>query len=217
MKSLCVLVASLILMTGCQYVPHFMMPFWGEMEVVAEPEIPTHQVFLTPQFRGARPNRVVLVSSNRNPGSYDANDKLIVELAARFRADGLFEVVTPNLRLPGHLDNIQQGKFSERDLARIAREFNADAVGLVRVNELRAYSPIRTSITIAFVDSNDTVISCGIDGIWDLANANTRRQFQNFFALDGTDGRNQVNLQSPNSLFRFVASQVSHSVMNSGY
>lgn len=206
-----------VLLAGCQYASPFMLPFWGYAEVAPEPSVPTHQVFVTPNFHGARPARVVLLASNLNDGSYDENRRLIEELAARFRAEGLFEVVTPNLRLPGHLDNIQQGKFGERDVARISREYNADAIGMVRVNELRSYSPIRTSITLAFVDSNESVVACGVDGVWDLAEVTTRRDFKNFLIQDGTDCNNQLYLQSPNALFKFVASQISRSIRSSGY
>lgn len=217
MKPTYLLLLSLLVFSGCQFAPPFMFPYWGATEVIMEPAAPTHQVFLTPEFSGQRPRRVVLISSNRNAGNYDANDKLIAELAARFRADGLCEVVTPNIRLPGHLDNIQQGRFDERDLAQISRKFNADAVALVRVNELRTYSPIRTSITLAFIDSNESVIACGVDGVWDLASVDTRQQFMNYLAPDGRESLQQLNLQSPNALFRFVATQVSQSIIQSGF
>ena len=217
MKRVSFAVMITLLLAGCQYASPFMLPFWGYTEVVPESSVPTHQIFVTPNFHGARPSRLVLVASNQNAGSYDENRRLIAELASRFRAEGLFEVVTPEMRLPGHMDNIQQGRFGERDIARISREFNADAVGLVRVNELRSLSPIRTSMSLAIIDSNESVIACGVEGVWDLADVSTRRDFQNFLAQDGTDSRNQLYLQSPNALFKFVASQVSRSIGNSGY
>lgn len=217
MKRVSIAVMFTMLLAGCQYASPFMFPFWGYTEVVAENPVPTHQVFVTPQFHGARPGRLVLLASNQNAGSYDENQRLIAELASRFRAEGLFEVVTPDLRLPGHMDNILQGRFGERDIARFSREFNADAVGIVRVNELRSLAPIRTSMTLAIVDSNESVVACGVEGVWDLADVSTRRDFQSFLAQDGTDSRNQLYLQSPNALFKFVASQVSRSIRNSGY
>lgn len=217
MKRIIFLALLAVSLAGCQFANPFLFPFWGVADVVPEPSVPTHQIFITPNFHGTRPSRVVLLASNQNAGSYDENQRLINELAVRFRAEGLFEVVTPKMRLPSHMDNIQQGKFGERDVARISREFNADSICLVRVNELRSFPPIRTSITLAFVDSNESVVACGVDGVWDLAEVSTRRDFKSFLMQDGTDCSNQLYLQSPNALFKFVASQISQSIRNSGY
>mgnify|MGYP000250582944 CR=1 FL=1 len=189
------------------------------------PEIATviqtnQRVMVNPQLAGVRPVRVVMVASGRSNGSYATHQKVLRELASQFRTRGQFEVVTPaDLRFHGHSDNILEGKFDEAELANVARNFNADTVALVSVTEFRSAPPMRASVSLAFIDSNESVVSVGLDGIWDLADPQTRRAFDAYLANSPVAARHEkkLHLQSPNSLFRFLADQMAESLGNSGF
>ena len=182
--------------------------------------ITNQQSFVNPQVFGSRPNRVVMVASGRSNGSYRTHQKIITELAAQIRGQDQFEIVAPRDRyLQGHSDNILEGKFEEAELVRIAREFNADAVLLIKVNEFRPSPPMRANLSIAILDANESVVAFGMSGVWDLANMNTKQAFEQFLYNTSSGSANEGNLylQSPNQLFRFIGSQVADSITRSGF
>jgi hypothetical protein len=196
---------------------------FSQIESVPEFEtaMQTNQrIMVNPQLAGERPSRVVMVASGRSNGSYETHQKVMNELASQLRSRGQFEVVTPpDLRFYGHSDNILEGKFDEVELANMSRDFNADSVALVSVTEFRSAPPLRVSVSLAFIDSNESVVSVGLDGVWDLADPQTHRSFENYLANSPAASQYEKKLhqQSPNSLFRFVASQMADSMSNSGY
>lgn len=215
------LLLFVVLLSGCHHLPPWgMFSMFSTQVIETETSSRAHRVFITPQLRGKRPSRVVLVSSGHSKGNYEANQKMIAELANQIRAQGLFEVVTTQQQLTGHSDNLLQGKFEEREIARISRQYNADTVALVRVNDLRSYAPLRTAVTVAFIDSNESVIACGADGVWDLNEPQTKTAFQGFVrkSLDMHSGAPaSIHFQSPNSLFRFAAHEITQSMVSAGY
>ena len=151
----------------------------------------------------------------RTPGNYDETQKLISLLASKIRAAGAFEIIVPpNERLHLDFDDILKGRFEGRgEIAGLARRYNADAIGLVRVNDFRAYAPMRTSVTMAIVDSAETIVTFAVDGSWDTADPGVNRQFQHYVKIhsQGNPLSTQIpslQLQSPESLFGFVASQM---------
>ncbi len=199
-----------------------MLPSFGN-----QTSTPTHpgepedlQFFVNQQVSGVRPHRVAIVASSRSNGNYRTHQKVITELAAQLRARGHFEIVAPPDRyLQGHSDNILEGKFEEAELASLAREFNADAVLLIKVNEFRPTPPMRASLSIAILDAGESVVAFGLNGVWDLANLDTKRSFEQFLkgTSKGTGNENDLRLQSPNQLFRFIGSQVADSIIRSGF
>lgn len=207
----------LISLAGCQQHNPFSFPMFQSQTFVEVARTPTHHIRVAPQFRGTRPGRIMIVPSNKNFGRYDANGRLIEALAGAFRERNMCEVVTPKILLAGHYDNIEQGRFDEREIARISREHNSGAVALVKINEMKLYSPMRASVTIAIVDSNETVVACGLDGIWDLGNTQTNAAFKNFLANHTNRQYDELSLQSPQLLFKFIAMEIANSVNNSGY
>ena len=161
-----------------------------------------------------------MVASGRSNGSYRTHQKIITELAAQIRGQAQFEIVAPRDRyLQGHSDNILEGKFEEAELVRIAREFNADAVLLIKVNEFRPSPPMRANLSIAILDANESVVAFGMSSVWDLANMNTKQAFEQFLynTSSGSANEGNLHLQSPNQLFRFIGSQVADSITRSGF
>jgi hypothetical protein len=143
---------------------------------------------------------------------------MVAELAASIRSAGLFEVVTLNQARPlSNMDSILQGRFNERDLAAMSRRYNADAIGFVRVNELRGFSPMRAAITLAIVDSNESVVTYALDGTWDTAHQPTQNAFHQHITTQSQTsvGLSRVQLQSPRALMGFASRQIAEDIASS--
>lgn len=214
------LFCSIVLLSaGCQLSPQF-SSLLGIRQPVQMPTYsePTFSVFVSPQFRATRPKRILLLESGHQKGNYGESKKLIAELASSFRRLGICEVVvSQDVRLRQHSDNILQGKFDEREIAALSRQFNADAIGVVRVNELVAFSPMRVSITLAIIDSNESVVTFAVDGTWDTTRPATNNEFQRYVcgscnSVLNTSELKSVGLQSPTKLLSFAASQITDSL-----
>ncbi len=184
------------------------------------PEVPTYSVYVSPQFKANKPKRIVMLAAGQTQGNFNETQKLIGILASKIRAVGAFEIVTPtNERLPLFNDDILKGRFNEREMTALARRFNADAIGLVRVNEFRAYAPMRISVTMAIVDGAETVVSFAIDGSWDTSDPGVNRQFTAYVNAHCQSNPlssqyPSLQLQSPESLFAFVASQMDEALQS---
>ena len=185
---------------------------WQRTQVqlpVASP--PTYSTYVSPLFASAPPRRVVMIESGPSNGNYEQSNRMIAELASQVRSAGLFEVVTPrNTQLSSHMDNILNGRFHELEVAQLASQYNADAVAFVRVNELRGFSPMRASITLAIVDANETVVAFAVDGNWDTANASTQQAFTDHLNshIQSVPVSIDVRLQSPRALMEFASAQI---------
>ncbi|MFK7765625.1 MAG: hypothetical protein AB8B55_00180 [Mariniblastus sp.] len=169
---------------------------------------PTFQTFVSPRFRSHRPNRILLVPSGAGNGDYRTPERLITELAAQIRGYGLFEVITPDKRLYSSPDSIQYGSFDEREVATLSRMHGVDAIAVVRVNDLQVHNGMRASVSLAVIDSAETVVTFEIDGTWDTANMATHKQFENFVAKNTGVKNQSLHMRSPTQLFAFVASQI---------
>lgn len=164
-----------------------------------------------------------MLAAGQTKGSYNETQKLISLLASKIRAAGAFEIITPpNERLHLFYDDILKGRFDEREIAELARRYNADAIGLVRINDFRAYAPMRSSATMAIIDSAETIVTFAVDGSWDTADPGVNRQFQNYVKIHSQSNplSSQIpslQLQSPESLLGFVASQMDQALQSTFY
>lgn len=201
--------------SGCRGVPSYRCWMRGHYSHEAPlPSEPTYRTFASPLYQSNRPQRVVLLESGPTPGNYGESHRLIVELASQIRAAGVFEVVVPyNERLLAQPDNIINGEYDEAEIAEVARRYNADAIALVRVNDLKSFSPMRISATMAIVDSHDSVVMWGVDGTWDTSTQATQCDFRDFANQrrgweSHEEGLSTIYLQSPTLLMSFAASQM---------
>lgn len=210
----------LVFSGGCQSFPRFCGFLRGNESVEASiPSRPTYRTFVSPLFESHPPQRVVILESGPTPGSYGETRKLIVELASQIRAAGRFEVVVPDEeRLHFHPDNILNGEYDEREIAAISRRYNADAIALVRVNELQSFAPMRISATMAIVNSHESVVVFGVDGTWDTSRLATMNEFTAFAENRGDWIPNEspssaIYVQSPTLLMSFAASQMTEALV----
>lgn len=206
--------------TGCHYLA------WSRAccdDALWVPESPTYSKYVSPQFNANKPRRIAMLTAGRTPGNYKETQKLISLLATKIRAAGAFEIIVPpDERLHLETDDILTGRFSERKIAELARRYNADAIGLVRVNDFRAYAPMRTSVTLAILDSAETIVTFAVDGSWDTADPGVHKQFQTYVNSNSCSNPlavqiPSVQMQSPESLFAFVAAQIDQALQSTFY
>ncbi len=221
--ALALTVLSTLFNCGCQGLCCWTPPWKRSSVTVRSPApVPAYSVFVSPEFRSRPPQRVVLLPSGQSPGNYQLHRRAIQELATQLRQIGAFEIVVPrDERFGSHSDNLLQGSFDEREIAEFSDYYNADAIAIVRVNELRPVAPLRTSITMVIVDANESIVTFAVDGVWDTGNQGTYQGFQSYIhdhqALTGlansTSGNQPpIELQSPTALFSFATSQVAGAV-----
>ena len=190
--------------------------------MVSEPRpvpVPTFSVFASPAFQTLPPRRVVILPSGQTPGSYEHHRRAIDELATKLRQAGVFEIIVPrDQRLRSQPDSLLEGAFDEREIAALSHQYNADAIAIVRVNELRPVAPLRISLTMVIVDAHESVVTFAVDGVWDVADQGTHYDFLSYLqthqvasGLASTTSNTQppLELQSPTALFAFAAAQIS--------
>ncbi len=203
-------------------------PPWKRSSIVEAPlpVEPAYSVFASPAFFSNPPQRVVILPSGKGPGSYELHRRAIREIASQLRQVGVFEIVVPaDDRFHKHPDNLLRGAFDEREVASFSRHYNADAIAIVRVNELHPVVPLRASITMVIVDSNESVVTFALDGVWDNANPGTHQAFQRYLyehqaptgLAHSTSGNHPpIELQSPTALFSFAGSQIAGAIQSTG-
>ncbi|MGB2499612.1 MAG: hypothetical protein ACPIA2_07945 [Mariniblastus sp.] len=161
--------------------------------------------------------RVLILPSGPELFHYPSHQKLINEVVASIKTAQLCDVATPeNYRLEAQIDAILQGKFDEREIASVARRFAADSIALIRINEFRTVTPYQINLSIVFIDTSETVVSCSIDGIWDLGDPATRNSFLKFLSksLGVPQSYDSIYLHSPHYLTKFIAGEITMEIQS---
>ncbi|MEQ1904035.1 MAG: hypothetical protein ABL888_07635 [Pirellulaceae bacterium] len=170
-----------------------------------------YSLFVAPDFSQVAPRRVVIIPTGMEAGGFQAPFKFAEILADSIRGCGLCEVFVPNsvdCRL--NIDHLLAGQFEERDISRLAHDYQCDAVLFLRVNSLKAFPPLQTSITTALVDANESVVVFAMDGNWDINDREIRESFEQFNSVanpNQNESEFALQMRSPNRLFHFVAHQ----------
>ena len=217
MATVCLFTVS----TGCQ---SFCLPDWRtkfaelpRLAIVRKPrsqpfcEARKYSLFVAPDFSQVAPRRVVIIPTGTDAGGFQAPQKYAEILADSMRSCGLCEVFVPksvDCRL--NIDHLLAGQFGEHDIAGLAGKYQCDAVLFLRVNSLKAFSPLQTSITTALVDANESVVIFAMDGNWDMNDREIHETFAHFQSSTNPNmnvSESAMNMRSPSRLFHFVAYQ----------
>jgi len=225
----CVGCLIIVFMSGCQHFcrsqfscgpvcSRVLSPFfkWAPPPFI---EAHKYSLFASPRLAQSPPRRIVLVPTGMQQGQYDPPSQFADELAAEIRAAGVCEVVLPQrVSCNCTVDGILAGQFDEREIARLARTWNCDAVMFVRVNQFQGHPPLQSSITAVLVDAEESVVIFAIDGNWNTADPEIKLGFENFVAertIDVPPSSRAVYLQSPSNLFAYVAQQMTSALKKS--
>ncbi len=214
------LISVVIVSVGCHSFCYPALPEIPRLGIFRKPipapffEAQKYSLFTSPQLTELPPRRVVIVPTGTEAGRYQAPALFAEALAAAMRAAGICEVVAPPLaQCNMTVDAILTGRFDERELVDLVRTWNCDAVMFVRVNQFQGHSPLRASVTAALVSANESEVIFAVDGHWDVGDPETRAGFEHFVANrlnNSPETALQIELQSPNNLFGFVAYQMTN-------
>lgn len=218
------LVALCVTLSGCQgLLCCWPLPWRGvghnASEYVYQGPV-TVPVAIDTRFANVVRTRIAFLASGQSQGFYEPSRRLIQELRVQFQEQDLQEVVVPENDAVGlHFDQIVQGKVNELEIVRVSQAYNADTIGLVRVNSFETLPAMRMSAAVAFIDCNETVVFCSVDETWDLSDPETRSQWDQFLSRRrlGDSLEPTVQNQSPQLMFQFAAEQVVTSLRAAGY
>ncbi|MDA7905683.1 hypothetical protein N9B43_02195 [Mariniblastus sp.] len=161
--------------------------------------------------------RVLIIPSGPELTNFDSHQKIINELAATIKTSQLCDVATQQgFQLEAQIDAVLQGKFDEREIATVAREFSVDSIALIRINEFRTVTPYQISLSLVFIDTGESVVSCSVDGIWNLGDPATRNSYLKFLSnsLGAPQPQDSIYLQSPHYLSKFIASEITTAIQS---
>ncbi len=164
------------------------------------------------------PGKVVIVKADRM-GKYDeATGQFASAIADAMKAQTKFEVVvSTDYSCAKTFDEIVQGKFLEPELVKTALQYNADAVMLVRVNHWDTHHPMTISISVAMIDANEAVVIFAADGVWDLNDRATMKNFRKRLCSQSVDPVSlKIRMRSPIRFLSYVAQQVTDAMNFAG-
>lgn len=219
-RSILLMLLGLGLSSGCS---HFSsskrLSFRRKQPVAPVPPPKNCHAYFNPAIPEVLSQRVLILPSGPELFNYSSHQKIINELAATIKTAELCDVVTSgNFRLEAQIDAVMQGKFDEREIASVARRFAADSIALIRINEFRTVAPYQINLSLVFIDTSETVVSCSVDGIWNLGDPATRNAYLKFLSksLGAPQPHDSIYLQSPHYLSKFIANEITTAIQSQG-
>lgn len=201
------LVIALLLPTGCQRLALFRQPVCD----TTNKEFVKYSQYASPLLAQRPPHRVLVVPSGSGHQSFEARDQLIDNLAAEIRLNGLFEVVSlPRGTCDTSVDAVLRGTFDERELLRLARQYNVDSILLVQLNQLQTQWPTHLQASVVLIDVYDSVVTFAVDGNWNTAERNIGRSYETFVRRRHSDLPEYLlkpQLHAPSNLSSYAAWQ----------
>ena len=173
--------------------------------------------YFNPAIPQVLSQRVLIIPSGPEISNYSTHQKIVNELAATLKAAQICDVVTSEgFRLEEQIDAVLQGKFDEREIATVARRFAADSIALVRINEFRTVAPYQINLSLVIIDTSETVVSCSLDGLWNLGDPATRNSYLKFLStsLGTPQPQDSIYLQSPHYLSKFIAGEITTAIQS---
>ncbi len=159
-----------------------------------------NSAWAAPYFVSHRPRRVLILHSGREQPLKEFPRQLAEAVAAECRYQRLFEVIVPyRLECATSIDEIQRGIFLEHELVRLAKQHNADAILIFRVNEFRFHSPMQVSATFAMIDAREAIMTYSQDEVWNLGEQTTFANFESFLCAR-SGGADESLLVRPDSV-----------------
>lgn len=173
-----------------------------------------YSLYSAPDFNTNPPLRVLIVPTGTESGRYQVPVQFAEALAGAIRAEGLAEVVfPPEIVCTMSVDRILSGQFDEFEIVNLTKAWHCDAVMFIRVNQLQAFAPLKTSVTAALVDSNESVVTFALDGNWDTTDPEILKGFKHYLkrgAVGASESELNLQLQSPSRMYAFVAWQIAN-------
>ncbi|MDE0934625.1 MAG: hypothetical protein OSA89_01810 [Mariniblastus sp.] len=215
-RSVLLMLLGLGLSSGCSHFSSLKkLPFRRKQSAVPVDPPKNCHAYFNPSLSPTTPQRMLILPSGPELTNYPSHRKIINELAATIKTAQICDVVTSeSFRLEAQIDAVLQGKFDEREIAAVARRFAADSIALIRINEFRTVTPYQISLSLVFIDTNESVVSCSVDGIWNLGDPATRNAYLKYLSnsLDAPQPQDSIYLQSPHYLSKFIAREITTAI-----
>lgn len=219
-RSVLLMLLGLGLSSGCSHFSSSKRFSLRQKQPTAPASLPKNcHAYFNPAIPEVLSQRVLIIPSGPEISNYSTHQKIINELAATIKTAQICDVVTSEgFRLEAQIDAVLQGKFDEREIAAVARRFGADSIAMIRVNEFRTVTPYQISLSLVIIDSSETVVSCSLDGIWNLGDPVTRNSYLKFLSksLGKPQPQDSIYLQSPHYLSKFIAGEITTAIQSPG-
>ena len=197
----------LLLATGCVQ----------KQTVCDQPILPVHTAFHEAPIETRPIRRVVILPVENRAGS----DPKTLEhfqhaVASAIREQQVYEII----EIPAHLRPrcspqwVQQGMYPDQVLADMYRNYNADAVLFVSINQFSAYPPAAIAATVHLVDSDEGMLLSTVEGSWSVDNPNVAGAMQRKIQTEQSPERAKLLMKSPRFVADFVADEIAAELSN---
>ena len=171
--------------------------------VVAQPDLSPANAFVSDLYAKLKPRRAVIVTPHNRNALFPEQTRFAEALAVALRRKGVMEAVVA-APTKCSINAIQSGRFDERQLVRVAAEYNADAVLYCDVTNFSAYAPLSASVSLSLVDARESVVLLSTDGGWDLRSPDDAHQFRSLLIQSGDQAEVEMKFNSPSEFMTFI-------------
>jgi hypothetical protein len=210
-RSTCVILIGIVALsavTGCDRLARFGFGHHrGTTELLVMPDQPLNR-FRSTRFIPGQIRKVVMVAPFGCQSSFREQDGFAGQFASELRAQGVFDVVMSRDIMNCDVKMITTGKFDERIIARLGREYSADAVLFTQLNSFSAYSPLSAAASFALIDTRESVVLMAADGTWDTRDPAILCDFENFVGLRNRCYATPAYQQSFDEFLSYVATRM---------
>ncbi|MEM7454618.1 MAG: hypothetical protein AAF456_09740 [Planctomycetota bacterium] len=167
-------------------------------------------VFLSPRYSEMRPSRIAIVLPQNRLGNFLEQDVFARQLATELSTAGIADTVVASGPTTCRSNTIERGVVDAYELTEVARMTSADAVLYIDVTSVSPYAPLSASVSMALVDTRESVVLMTINNRWSLDDPATSRSYrlhqcrrneQDGFASD-------IYSHSPTSFLEFTAADL---------
>ena len=176
-------------------------------EMLIMPDQPLNR-FRSSHFVPGQIRKVVMVAPFGCQSSFREQEGFTGQFASQLRAQGVFDVVISRDIVNCDVKMITTGKFDERIIARLGREYSADAVLFTQLNSFSAYTPMSAAASFVLVDTRESVVLMAADGTWDTSDPIILCDFENFVGLRNRSYATPAYQQSFDEFLSYVATRM---------
>ena len=178
------------------------------------PNLRVYQRAVQPSIR-----RIVVLPIQSRRNHWEFANQLRQEVSQQLSAFSGIEIIelSQNDLVWCQQNLVTRGSLDERFLARMHREYRADAVLFSNLEVRRAYAPQSADLSCYLIHTHESVVANSVSGTWDLKRPSDQARFQCYIQNLSLDMDAQTWAQdSPRIFAGFVARDTTHGLLNPG-
>ena len=184
----------------------------GDLAAATEPEGTVRQApaqhLVSSHCDYLKPRRIVIVATHNRQDRLREQDRFVQSLAQHLRASQQFEVVISRDKVCLSKLPMRRGKFDERELLALSRNYHADAVLYCELPQMSAYEPMQLQTSTLLVHVSEAIALVSATSTFDLRQPGTRKKYAAFALRQCPDPVSDTHLSSPSEFIDFAASEV---------